>query len=706
VIDLEEVRVGVFVCKCGTNIGAYINVPQVVEYAKSLPNVVHAEHNLFTCSEEGISAIKNAITKYNLNRIVVASCTPRTHESLFRATCEEAGLNKYLFEFVNIREQCSWVHMKLPEKATEKAQTLIGMGVAKASLLEPLDEISVKVTPAALVIGGGVVGMHAALDLAEQGFEVHLVERERQLGGILLSLYRLFPTGEEANRLVESLVHKVKNHHKIRTYCSTHIKEVKGFIGNFDVTLTYDGEESNITVGTIIVATGAEELKPIGQYSYGELPNVITQLELEQQLKKGEFEGQNVTFVNCVGARIPERSYCSMFCCMTAVKNASLIKEANPEARIWILHRDLMTYGVEFEDLYRKSMKQGIRYIRYDPARPPQVMGNKKAVKVRVWHHLMNKEIELPSDVVVLTTPLVPRPDNADISKMLKVPLSEQGFFLEGHLKLMPVEFSTEGIYICGSARWPTDIAEGITQADAAAGKAIIPLKVGFVQSEPITSIVNEDICSGCGTCVSVCPYSAMELQTINDIKVAHSITALCKGCGTCGAACPSGAISMNHFKDKQILAQIEALVSERGKHDVTEHGKQFEPLILGFACNWCTYAAADLAGTSRIQYPPNIKIIRVMCSGRVEPSFIERAFSLGVDGILIGGCHPGDCHYMEGNHKAKRRIELLKKMLPAFGISPERLRLEWISASEGARFAQVVTEFTDTIKKLGPLAI
>jgi len=558
---VEETRIGVFVCHCGINIGAYVDVPRVVEYARGLPNVVHAEHNLFTCSEEGISAIKKAIPEHNLNRVVVASCTPRTHEPLFRAACEEAGLNKYLFEFVNIRDQCSWVHMNLPEEATEKAKTLIRMGVARARLLEPLEEIEIAVTPSALIMGGGVVGMSAALNLAEQGFEVHLVEKEGELGGTLLDVYKLFPSNEEASQLIGQIVQKVQGHSRIQTYLSARVKDVSGFIGNFDATLDQNGKDSNIKVGAIIVATGAEELKPEGQYGYGRLSNVITQLELEQRLKKGELNGQNVVMINCVGARVPERTYCSRFCCMTAVKNAALIKEGNPGAKVWLLHRDIMAYGVEFEDYYRRSMERGVRFMRYDLEKPPEVMGDGRAEKVKVWHQLMGREVELPSDVVVLTTPLIPRADFGEISRMLKVPLSEQGFFLEAHLKLMPVEFATDGIFICGSARWPTDIAEGVSQAYAAASKAAIPLRAGYVKPEAITSSVNEDICSGCGICVGLCPYSAIELQSKNGRRVAHSITALCKGCGTCGAACPSGATSMNHFKDGQILAQIEALM-------------------------------------------------------------------------------------------------------------------------------------------------
>ena len=557
---MEEPRIGVFICHCGINIGAYVKVPDLVEYVKQLPNVVHAERNLFTCSEEGVSAIKKGIKEYNLNRVVVASCTPRTHEPLFRAACEEAGLNRYLFEFVNIRDQCSWVHMREPEQATEKAKDLIRMGVAKARLLEPLEEIEIKVAPSALVIGGGIVGMEAALNLANQGFDVHLVEKEPELGGTLRSVNKLFPTNQEAVKLIKPLVEHVENNPKIKTHLSSKVKQVTGFIGNFDVNLDKKGTENQFDVGTIIVAVGAQPLKPTGQYGYGKLTNVFTQLELEERMKNSEPLGQNVVMINCVGARIPERTYCSRICCMTAIKNAFLIKESNPKAKVWILHRDLMTYGVDFESYYRRAMELGVRFVRYSLERPPEVIGNRKAERINVYHELWRKEIELPCDMLVLTTPLIPAEDNQNISKMLKVSLDEFGFLLEAHLKLRPVEFAMDGIYICGSARWPTDVTEGISQSYAAASKAAGPLRMGYVKAEAINASVNEDACSGCGICELLCSFQAIELQPRDDKRVSHVNEAVCKGCGTCAAACPSGAIAMHHFTDEQIMAQVEAL--------------------------------------------------------------------------------------------------------------------------------------------------
>jgi len=557
---MPDVRIGVFVCHCGRNIGAYVDVPQVTEYARGLPNVVHAEHNLFTCSVEGTSAIKKAIAEHNLNRVVVASCTPRTHETLFRSICEEAGLNKYLFEMANIRDQCSWIHMEYPREATEKAKKLVASAVAKARLLEPLEEIEIEVLPSCLVIGGGIAGMTAALDLAEQGFHVNLVEKETELGGNLSTLHKLFPTNQDAKELITPLIRQVKEHDKISTYLSVKVKAVTGFIGNYDVTLDHEGEEIKLKAGTIIVAVGAEEFKPTGQYGYGEMTGVLTQLELEKQMKESNVDGQNIVMINCVGGRTAERSYCSRFCCMAAIKNAAIIKENNPAANVWILHRDLMTYGVDFEDYYRKAQETGVRFIRYDLAKPPEVIGNGHVEGVRVYHQLRQSELELPCDKVVLTTPLVPRSDNDEISKILKVPLSQEGFFMEAHLKLRPVEFATDGIFVCGSARWPVEVSEAIFQGYAAAAKAAIPMRMGYVKPEAITACVDKGRCAGCGICVTLCPYNAIELKSDNGKKGSSVITALCKGCGTCAAACPSGAISMDHFKTEQIVAQIEAL--------------------------------------------------------------------------------------------------------------------------------------------------
>jgi heterodisulfide reductase subunit A len=560
---LKEIRIGVFVCHCGTNIGGVVDVPAVVEYARALPYVAHAEDNLYSCSEEGLSSLKQSIGEHHLNRVVVASCTPRTHEQLFRNACEEAGLNRYLFEFVNIREHCSWIHNREAEQATEKAQRLVKMGVAKACLLEPQQEAESEVIPAALVIGGGIAGMTAALNLAYQGFQVHLVEKESQLGGRLLQLNRLCPTDEEAGGFIEPVIKDVQGHDRITVHMPATIKEVSGYVGKFRVTVAVEDGECQFDVGVIIVATGADVLRPVGLYGYGQFPNVLIQLELEERLKSGPAEIRRAVFINCAGSRIPERPYCSRICCMTSLKNATQLKEQNPEAHIYVLHRDLLTYGVEYERYYRRAMEAGVRFLRYDTQHLPQVVGDGRAEAVVVRDALRGREIRLPVDLVVLTTPLIPRPDNEAISHLLKVPMGESGFFLEAHIKLRPVEFATDGIYVCGTARWPADISESISQAYAASSKASIPMRAGKVTAEAITAFCDLARCMGCGTCVVTCPYNAIELQTLEDGRqVARVNLVQCKGCGSCVAACPNGAMQQRGFTDQQVLRMLEVCVS------------------------------------------------------------------------------------------------------------------------------------------------
>jgi heterodisulfide reductase subunit A len=556
---LSESRVGVFVCHCGTNIGGVVDVPAVVEFARTLPHVVHAEGNLYSCSEEGLSFLKQGIREHHLNRVVVASCTPRTHEPLFKNACEEVGLNRYLFEFVNIREHCSWIHSRDPEAATEKAKRLIKMGVAKACLLEPQQEAESEVIPRALVIGGGIAGMTAALNLAYQGFQVHLVEKKKQIGGRLLHLYRLCPTDENAAEWIEPVIEEVKEHKRIVLHMPATVKEVNGYIGNFQITLDTEDGEHTFEVGTIIVATGADVLQPIGLYGYGQFPNVLTQLELEERLITGSSEVETVVMINCAGSRIPERPYCSRVCCMQSLKNAIQLKEQNPKAQIYVLHRDLLTYGVEFERYYRKAMKVGVRFLRYELEHPPQVIGERRAEAVVVQDALRGKELHLPADLVVLTTPLIPGPDNQMLSHLLKVPLDESGFFLEAHVKLQPVEFATDGVYVCGTARWPADIPESISQAYAASSKAVIPMRAGAVTAEAITAFSDWSLCTGCGTCVICCPYSAITLQQTNGGRqVSWVNTVQCKGCGSCVVACPNGAMQQRGYTDQQVLQMIE----------------------------------------------------------------------------------------------------------------------------------------------------
>ncbi|MEW6667645.1 MAG: CoB--CoM heterodisulfide reductase iron-sulfur subunit A family protein [Thermodesulfobacteriota bacterium] len=561
----EGIRIGVFVCHCGTNIGGVVDVPAVVEYAKSLPLVDHAEGNLYTCSEDGLSSIRARIRELNLNRVVVASCTPRTHEPLFRKNCERAGLNKYLFEFVNLREHCSWVHMGRPEEATRKAKDLIRMGVAKAGLLKPQEDLSSDVLRASLVLGGGISGLAAALALANQGYRVELVEKQAQLGGLLTSVNRVFPTQQPTSELLDPMIRSVLNHPKIQVHLGAELVGVKGFVGDFEATVRRNGDSEGLRVGTIIVAVGADAFRPDGLLGYGRFENVMTQLEFEAGHRSGYGGYNHVVIVNCVGARTEERTYCGRFCCIVSMKNAILLKEANPGADVTVLQRDVMACGKLYEDYYRKALERGIRFVRYDPDRPPEVIGHaNRAERVKVFHALMGKEIGLDADLVLLTTPLVPGKDNHTLAQMMKIPLGMEGFFLEAHQKLRPVEFPADGIFVAGAARYPAEIPDCVGQALAAAAKAAIPMARGKVVNEAFVSQVNPAMCSSCGRCIEVCPFGAVSWADLEGPgggrRPARVNPAECKGCGLCAASCLSGAIGLAGSTDEQVLTAIASL--------------------------------------------------------------------------------------------------------------------------------------------------
>ena len=568
---MSDLRIGVFVCHCGANIGGIVNVPEVAEYASGLEDVICARHNLYTCSDAGLREIKESIKEYNLNRVVVASCTPRTHEPLFRSTCEEAGLNRFLFEFVNIRDQCSWVHMQVPEKATEKAKDLVRMGIAKVRLLEPMEEIEIDVLPAAMVIGGGIAGMSTALSMADMGIQVCLIEKKPQLGGMLNKLYMLYPSHIKAEEFIEPVKDAVLRHPRIEVLTSAQIKDIHGFIGNYDVEVNQDGAGKSLKVGAIVVATGTQVFTPEGEYGYeskeraeSNTQNVITQLEFEQILADKEkcADLKSVVMIQCVGARSEERKYCSRICCTAAVKNGTLLKEANPDAQVFVLFRDIQTYTSGFEDYYFGARDKGVIFIRYSKERPPEVIDS----VVRVYDELLGIHLGISHDLLVLSTPLVSHDDAKELATMLKVPVDENGFFLEAHVKLRPVDFATDGIYVAGCAHWPAHIGEAVSQAQAAAARAAIPLLNGRVRVEPIVSRIDEELCVGCELCESLCPFKAIRLEmTETGGRKAHVITASCKGCGACGAACPQHAITMQHFTNAQIEAQIDAVLAGVG---------------------------------------------------------------------------------------------------------------------------------------------
>jgi len=795
----ERPRVGVFVCHCGKNIAGTVDPAAVVAAAEKLPDVVFACANIYTCSESGQAELKKAIKEHKIDRVVVAACSPKMHEPTFRACIADAGLNPYVLEMANIREHDSWVHMRQSQEATQKAMDLVKMAVAKARLLQPLEPIVVPVTRKAMVIGGGIAGLQAALDIAARGHEVILVEKSPFLGGKARLLDKSFPKVDCTSCFLNEKINKVLFNPSIRVLTLSEVTGVDGFVGNFKVkvrrkgklvnekcigcgrcldvcgvetpneqdlglsnrkavfmvntpnsrpcnvlpvdyekeihlsrqsfnpqTAVIDSEhctrcgecvkvcptgaielnqpdiEEEFDLGAIVIAIGFEMFdahkKP--QYGYARYPNVVTSLELERMIHPtGPTHGQlrlpsdgttprRAAFIQCVGCRDDTANpYCARVCCMITLKQTILLKEKYPDMDVSVYYIDIRAGGKEYEAIYSKAKRLGVKFIR---GRPSSVRPNDGRLLIEAEDTLSGTRIEEGADLVVLATGLQPAEDIPKIAGMLKIPRDQDGFLMEAHIKLKPVETVIDGVMVAGSCSGITDIPMSISRGHAAAAKILTLFSKEMIELEPITSFLIAENCKGCYSCTKMCPFQAIKPVEKEGKKTVQLITSSCKGCGTCVAGCAFGALDQYHFKDEQIMAQIDAALEENPKDK-----------IVSFNCNWCSYAGADFAGVSRLQYPANTRIIRVMCSGRVSTKMVLRAFEKGAGMVLVAPCHPSDCHYISGNEWAKKRIDALKNLLPRKGINPDRLWFVYVSAAEGNVYQNTMIKMNEFLQKM-----
>ena len=569
----DEKRIGVYVCWCGTNIAKMVDVEQVAKDLETLPNVVIAKDYKYMCSDPGQDLIIQDIKEHNLNRVVVSACSPRMHELTFRKALQNAGLNPYMFEMANIREHVSWVHEDRGD-ATKKAKSLIAAAIHRVQWHESLDRKTVEIDPSTLVMGGGIAGLSAAIEIADSGKKVFLIEKSEKLGGQVANIDLTFPYMDSAQQLIGPKIDKINNHPNIDVYLNTELDEIFGYVGNFQTKFTNDGKEVELKFGSVIVATGLKPFDPgsIEGYGYRKLPNVVTSLEFEAMLKKGEIltkegkEPKNIAIIHCVGSRNTDiHEYCSRTCCMVALKFANQIKSAIPEANVYDIYADMRAFGKDCEEFYTNTSKKDVMFLMFDQQEDlPKIKkagsGDNCDMLIDVNEKLSGEAVEVPADMVVLMVGVEAQENAKQVAHAVGVSMCGNDFYIERHPKLDPVATTTDGVYVVGGCQSPKDIPDSISQAKAAASRILATINYGSVEVEVTTAVVNEDLCCGCQTCISVCPYTAISYDEEKKVSVVNEI--LCKGCGTCGSACPTGAIRSRHFTDQQILSQIEGLMS------------------------------------------------------------------------------------------------------------------------------------------------
>ncbi|MFX0069946.1 MAG: hydrogenase iron-sulfur subunit [Candidatus Hermodarchaeota archaeon] len=772
------INIGLFICDCGKNISGVIDNEKLIKYFEKRSEV-YVFRNQYLCSESGLRELSEELNQNQIDRVVIAACSFKLHGELFRKTIEQAGINRFLISFANIREQNSWVHPDDQEKATEKAIDQINMAIEQLRLLEPLKVQYSNITPSTLIIGGGIAGIKAAMVIADAGYKVYLVERDLTIGGHMALFDKTFPTLDCSICILGPLMSEVNAHPNIELLTYSEIETVEGYVGNFDVVINkkprfiveencigcfdicrevcpIDVEDTfyprkaidvpypqaiplypnileqycigckaceqacdrdaidfdqkpqkiNIKVGAIIVATGFKTFDPslLSELNYQKYLDVITTMQMERLLNNdGPTSGKvvrpsngiapkRISFILCVGSRNIKihREYCSQVCCNVAIKQAVLTKKEYPDTKINIYFNDIRAIGKNCEEFYNRAREVfGIRFIKSNVS---AVLKSDTAdeLLVRGENIIENSLFENKTDLVVLAVGIEPAEDTDELSQILNISQDPYGFLLEKHLKVRPSETSVNGIYLAGMIQGPKDIPNSIAQAESAAAKAISLLTKGKVELDPHVVYFKPENCDLCRLCENICIYNAIDIHD-NNLKI---IQANCSGCGACAAMCPNDALYIPGFTREQILAQIKAILREK---------REF-PLIVAFLCNWCSYMGADLAGTSKITYPTNVRVIHVMCTAMLDPSLVFEAFFNGADGVLIAGCHEQDCHYGKGFIKAKTRYAGIREILAISGINEARVKIESVSAGEGEKFARVISEFREQLDQLGPI--